>query len=146
MPAWRWANVPLPEPHLVGLGLGLLLHLWQPWPLPVGPFWYVMGSGFVVAGGLFGAWAVTAATHVDLSSPERIITRGPFARSRNPMYLAWTVLYLGVSFLVGSLWLLILFPAVLLVTHLAVIREERRLRHRFGEEYLRYAASVRRYL
>ena len=32
--AWRWANIPLPEPHLVGLGIGLLLQLRAPWRLP----------------------------------------------------------------------------------------------------------------
>jgi protein-S-isoprenylcysteine O-methyltransferase Ste14 len=89
---------------------------------------------------------VTAAANVRVSRPERIVTRGPYARSRNPMYVAWTALYLGVTFLVGSLWLLILLPAVLLATHLTVLSEERRLRHRFGEDYLRYASSVRRYL
>jgi protein-S-isoprenylcysteine O-methyltransferase Ste14 len=49
--------------------------------------------------------------------------------------------------LANALWAILLLPAVLLVIQRGVIeREERYLERRFGEEYLRYKARVRRWI
>jgi protein-S-isoprenylcysteine O-methyltransferase Ste14 len=145
--SWRWGNVPLPEAHLAGLGAGILLQLVAPWHLPW-PGWVGQGCGWplVLAGLWLGAWAVRSAARVDLDRPDQLVDRGPFAFSRNPMYVAWTLGYVGVALVAGTAWPLLLLPAVLAATHVAVVREERSLEQRFGDAYLSYKASVRRYL
>ncbi len=76
-----------------------------------------------------------------------IITTGPFRYSRNPAYVALTLLCVGLGVLLDNPWILVLLlPAVLLVHFGVVRREERYLERRFGEEYRRYKASVRRWL
>jgi protein-S-isoprenylcysteine O-methyltransferase Ste14 len=143
----RWDNVPIPEAHLVGLGAGILLQAVTPWSRPW-PAWAGQGCGWplILAGLWLGAWAVRAAAAVDLERPDQLVDRGPYAFSRNPMYLAWTLGYVGIALVAGTAWPLLLLPAVLAVTHVEVLREERSLERRFGAAYRSYRASVRRYL
>jgi protein-S-isoprenylcysteine O-methyltransferase Ste14 len=143
----RWGNVPLPEPHLIGLGLGLLGHVVAPWRLP-GPAWVgqVGGGAAVIAGTFSVVVAVRAARNVDLGGPEQLVTYGPYRLSRNPMYVGWTLVYIGIGLVVDTAWPFLLLPGVLLATHVGVLREERRLADRFESAYRAYRASVRRYV
>jgi protein-S-isoprenylcysteine O-methyltransferase Ste14 len=145
--AWRWGNVPLPEAHLVGLGAGTLAHLLAPWTLSW-PGWTgdAVGWPLLLAGLCLAAWAVRAAADVDLERPKQVVHGGPYAFSRNPMYVAWTLVYLGITLVANAAWPLLLLPPVLLATHVVVVREERSLERRFGHAYRCYKASVRRYL
>jgi protein-S-isoprenylcysteine O-methyltransferase Ste14 len=146
-PAWRWGNIPIPEAHLVGLGTGILLQVVTPWRLPW-PAWIGHGCGWplLLAGLALGTWAVRTAAGVDLERPGQLVDSGPYARSRNPMYVAWTLGYVGVALVAGTAWPLLLLPVVLVVTHIVVRREERTLERRFGDAYSSYRASVRRYV
>jgi protein-S-isoprenylcysteine O-methyltransferase Ste14 len=63
------------------------------------------------------------------------------------MYVAWTILYLGIAFVANNLWMFILLPIVLIYTHRFVIqKEERELLANFGDEYQHYLDEVPRYL
>ncbi|HZB60639.1 MAG TPA: isoprenylcysteine carboxylmethyltransferase family protein [Actinomycetota bacterium] len=145
--AWRWGNVPIPEAHLVGLATGILLQVVRPWR-PPWPGWIGQAGGWLLllAGLWLGAWAVRAAAGVDLERPDQLVDGGPYALSRNPMYVAWTAGYTGAALVIGTAWPLLLLPVVLVATQVAVLREERSLERRFGDAYRSYRASVRRYL
>jgi hypothetical protein len=56
------------------------------------------------------------------------------------MYLAWTLIYLGVAPVINAAWLLILLPLLLLLVHRDALREERHLEERFGSAYRRTGA------
>jgi antibiotic biosynthesis monooxygenase (ABM) superfamily enzyme len=76
-----------------------------------------------------------------------IVRVGPYRFSRNPIYLAFTLFQIGLSFWVNSLALLAtLIPVVALMSLIVIPREERYLEARFPSEYLPYKASVRRWL
>ena len=76
-----------------------------------------------------------------------IVCTGPFGFSRNPIYLAFSLVQFGLALWINSVALLItLVPAVALMRFVVIPREERYLETRFGSEYLRYKASVRRWL
>ena len=78
--------------------------------------------------------------------PERLVTSGPFALCRNPMYLGHLIFLAGLAFSLRS-WLgaaLALAAAVSL--QLRVRRDERRLGERFGEPYLQYCSRVKRWI
>ena len=87
-------------------------------------------------------------TAFDVRQPtSSIVIKGAFRHSRNPTYLSLTLLHVGIALLLGSSWvLLMVVPAVLLTHWGVVLREERYLDAKFGEEYSRYKASVRRWL
>lgn len=143
----RWANVPLPEPHLGGLAVGILLHLFFPWRLlPAAWIGHAIGWPLAAVAVALIGWQVAAAADVRLDDPDRLVVRGPYARSRNPMYVAWTVLYAGIALVVNTAWPMVLLPAVLALIHIGVLREERALERRFGEQYAAYRRRTRRYL
>jgi protein-S-isoprenylcysteine O-methyltransferase Ste14 len=149
------ANLGIMRPPLVYLGaivLGLLLHF--VWPVrlvshavsvPLG------GTAVLVAVALF-LYAVrtfrAAGTPVPGNRPTTTIVRtGPYRCSRNPIYLSFSLLQLGVACWVNSLWLLVtLIPAVALMSFVVIPREEQYLETRFPADYLPYKASVRRWL
>jgi protein-S-isoprenylcysteine O-methyltransferase Ste14 len=75
------------------------------------------------------------------------VRTGPFRFSRNPIYLAFSLLQLGLAFWINSVGLLItLVPAVALMSLVVIPREETYLTARFPSEYVPYKASVRRWL
>ena len=148
------ANLGIIRPPLVYLGaiiLGLLLHF--AWPVLLVPRMLsapLGGTAVLVAVALF-LCAVrafrTAGTPVPGNRPStRIVRTGPYRWSRNPIYLAFSLLQLGIAFWVNSLWLLVtLIPAVALMSFVVIPREERYLETRFPSDYLPYKASVRRW-
>ncbi len=76
-----------------------------------------------------------------------IVQSGPYRFTRNPIYLAFSLLVLGVACAVNSLWLLgALAVAVSVMSFVVIPREERYLERGFGAEYLDYKAKVRRWL
>ncbi len=76
-----------------------------------------------------------------------IIQSGPFRLTRNPVYLGDTLLYVGVALVMNTAWPLLLLPLVLLIVHRGVIlREERYLEQKFGDEYISYRSRVRRWI
>ena len=144
----QWSNVPIPEGHVTLLVLGLALHRWRPLHLLRADWlrrylgWPLLLSGIFLAG-----WAVASVQDQELQKPSKIVSTGPYSFTRNPMYVAWTMIYIAAALLVNSAWLVVLLPVLLLFTHYFVIQlEERQLERRFGEEYRRYCARVRRYL
>jgi protein-S-isoprenylcysteine O-methyltransferase Ste14 len=144
---WRWRNVPVPESHLAGLVLGILIQLVIPVKLlPIEWLSRTLGLMFLVGGVLLAAWAVKAVGEIDAAKPERLVAVGPYAYSRNPMYVASDAIYLGITLVANALWPLLLFPAVLLWNHVQVLHEERNLARQFGTEYREYRRKIRRYL
>ncbi|MDQ5848761.1 MAG: isoprenylcysteine carboxylmethyltransferase family protein [Pseudomonadota bacterium] len=89
-----------------------------------------------------------AGTPVPGNRPTTIVVRtGPYRFSRNPIYLAFSLLHLGIALWLNSLWLLFtLFAAVAFMSFVIIPREERYLESRFSSEYLPYKSSVRRWL
>ncbi len=144
--AWRWHNVPVPEPHTTGLLASLLLHTFWPRQLALRSASRAGGAMLLTAGAAVAAWATAATGTSDLEPPERLVIDGPYVYSRNPMYVGWTLAYVGVAGLVSSPWPLVLLPGVVVAMHRQVRREERRLADRFGPEYELYANRVRRYV
>lgn len=143
----NWRNVPIPEPHVMGILVGIALHVLAPWPITdddrlrraVG--WPLIGSSLSIL-----LWAVRAVGDEDIERPSSLVTTGPYALSRNPMYVAWTVLYAGIALVVNTVWLVLLLPVVVGASHRTVLREERTLERAFGEAYEAHRRDVRRYV
>jgi protein-S-isoprenylcysteine O-methyltransferase Ste14 len=78
---------------------------------------------------------------------SHVVSEGPFHYTRNPAYLSMTMIYAGIAVLANALWAILILPVALRVIRRGVIeREERYLERKFGEEYLRYKAQVRRWI
>ena len=154
-PAAEVANFGLVRPpfvYLGSIGLGLLLHWF--WPVKLLPAAVNVPIGVIVvlaAVALFISAVRTfrkAGTPVPGNQPTTTIVRaGPYRFSRNPIYLAFTLVQIGLAAWVNSLSMLItLIPAVALMSFVVIPREERYLDARFPAEYLPYKRAVRRWL
>ena len=81
------------------------------------------------------------------SAATSLVTTGPYRITRNPGYLGLALLYAGIAALARAPWAYVtLVPALIVVDRAVIAREERYLQRRFGEDYLRYRARVRRWL
>lgn len=113
---------------------------------------YVLAPALVLAALVFLAGALggfrRARTRAEPWKPTRaIVTGGVYRFTRNPMYVGMALAYAGFALAAESLVALaLLVPAVLVIQHGVILREERYLEAKFGGKYLRYKARVRRWL
>jgi len=154
----RWA-IPIVWTAIVLVIMGLL-----PWAVSlIGPrigwregapaAWNLVGL-VVVAGGLaYYGWCLvfhfrTYDEAVDLGfDPPRLVVDGPYWISRNPMYVAGLSAWVGWTVFYGSPAVLVALVLLWAAFSFRVIpREERQLEALFGQEYVAYKGSVRRWL
>jgi protein-S-isoprenylcysteine O-methyltransferase Ste14 len=145
--------VPPPLVFLAALAAGFLLD----WAVPVtvdpattpvrmtGLVLVVLGGALMFAG--LRAFTRAGTAFRPDRPATRLITAGPFRYTRNPLYIALTLIYLGVALAAAKIW-----PAATLVPALAVIRygviarEETYLERKFGDGYRDYKSRVGRWL
>jgi protein-S-isoprenylcysteine O-methyltransferase Ste14 len=149
----------IPWPPLIYGGLALLglsLHWIVPLPWPGGGIVRIVlaATGLCLACAAI-ALDVTAALafrrHRTTILPHRgasaLITDGPFAKSRNPIYVGNTLLVAGAGLLFGIGWLVLAgLAGAVLTQKLAIEREERHLAARFGPDWEDYKARTPRWL
>ncbi len=124
------------------------------WPVPLLPPLpaRIIGTLLAVMAGTQAWWASRvmhrAGTNVNPHRPTvAIVSGGPYVYTRNPMYLSLCLLHLGIALLINGLAPLLLLAPLALTLNFGVIkREERYLAAKFGESYLSYQRSVRRWL
>lgn len=144
-------NTALPPGQVVGVALATLLTRMFPARLPgARAIHRIVGGAAVSAGVGLTAWAIRersrhAVGAFELERPESLVTSGPYALNRHPMYVGWWLIHLGAGFFSGSAWVLVTAPAAILAEHPAVLAEERVLAKTFGADAERYAATVPRY-
>ena len=144
----KWSNVPIPEAHIAGIIAGIILQFIYPlsvdWPPGIG---YMLAGLAIGFGAFLAGWAVMTAADLDIESPTGILTTGPYAFSRNPMCVGWTLINLGIALAANNLWILLSLPVVIFYTHkFVILKEEQFLEEEFGEPYQDYKSDVRRYL
>ncbi len=149
------AGVILPPPLLYLAAVIALVVLRWVWPAPI----FAASTVALYAGAILGMaalalgfWAVLtlrlAGTNVDpRKTSTAMVTAGPFRFTRNPIYVAFTALYLGITLALNCWWGLVLLVPTLVVMHVGVIRrEEYYLEKKFAADYLRYKNNVARYV
>jgi len=132
----------------LGWGLQTLIAL----PNFTMPFHGFLGGEFIVAGLGIVVWSATEfkrhkTTIMPHKASSAIISSGPFKYSRNPIYFAFSMIQLGAAILLTNLWiLLLLIPALLIMSKFVIEREEAFLTQEFGQPYIDYKKQVRRWI
>jgi len=112
----------------------------------------LIGGILILAGIALMFWAVAAfRTHqtsvVPHQVPTKIITSGPFARSRNPIYLGDVMVLLGAVLWWAAWPALLLIPLfMLIITRRFIAPEEARMKESFGAEFDCFAEKTPRWL
>ena len=148
------SGIKFPPPLIFVLGLLAGWWLERKYPLVHLPTYVAVAVGIVLISRGFtiaraGARAVWKANSsiIPMRPTTAIVADGPYAGSRNPMYLGMVFIYIGVAFLMQSAWALILLPLVILgMNWLVIAKEEKYLAGKFGESYLAYKSKVRRWI
>ncbi len=148
--------VPLPPLiYVAAIAISVILHFIFPLPWFSSPF-----SDILVAAGWLSLLAFAALFYSAVQTmrrakttinpnavPDHLVTGGAFSISRNPIYLADTLLLVGVGLITGIAWFLVLAIVGAFATQkLAIEREEKILKEKFGKKYLDYAKRVRRWV
>jgi protein-S-isoprenylcysteine O-methyltransferase Ste14 len=158
MPRWLEHRIPPPVIDVACAALMWWLAQRLPgaqcWPRGGAPLVWGVAMGLALTGALIALAGVrqfaSARTTINPLAPARaraLVTGGIYRLTRNPMYLGMLLALLGWGVWLGNAaaWLVLpLFPVILNV--LQIIPEERALRQRFGAEFDRYAAQVRRWI
>ncbi|NND70519.1 MAG: isoprenylcysteine carboxylmethyltransferase family protein [Rhodothermales bacterium] len=147
-------HYPPPLIFVIGFGLGGLINRWLPISLGIGESKIVgvVAIAIAVVGvsltGISIIIFLKNRTPVYPNSPARkLVVTGPYRFTRNPMYTGLTLLYLGGTLMVNSLWPLVMLPAVLFsIYRLVIVREEKHLHDTFGNAYGDYTSKVRRWI
>lgn len=136
---------------LVAILLGIALN--RAWRVPFRPsaLW-LLGPLLILCAILLFVLSLrefqAAGTSVRGSERSTAIVRtGPYRFTRNPIYLSFILLVLGLSVWFDDLWMVVtLVAAVGFIAAVVIPREERFLKRNFDDEYLSYKANVRRWL
>lgn len=153
-PSFPLQLLPPPVLYAACFGVGLLADRLLPWSpawmhgAPVRWLgWLIVLAATVLGLSSAGLFLLRRTTVIPHRRPSRLVTDGPYALSRNPMYVALTAAYGGVCLLIGRAWPLLLLVVAVTVMHRVIIpSEERRLADTFGAAYDTYCRRVRRWL
>jgi protein-S-isoprenylcysteine O-methyltransferase Ste14 len=144
-----------PLVYLAAMAASIALHLLYPLPFigpPLSDILFAAGALLIVAVVAVDVSAIRAlqrakTTVMPHRGAEHLVTDGAFSFTRNPIYLANTVLMFGAGLLSQITWF---FPLALIAAFitqkLAIEREEKHLEMRFGKKYRDYAKRVRRWI
>ena len=144
--------IPPPFFFVIPLGIGVLIHRFHPASLMPREIAVALGIPLVLLGTALVAFAMilffrARTSPIPIQPTTKIVETGPYRFTRNPMYVGMTLLYLGVTLWVDTLWPLLFLPLVLfMVQRFVIAREERYLEAKFGESYRGYKARVRRWI
>lgn len=148
------AQVAFPPPFLfLGYLAGALVLNWLvpfllPWLFPL----RILGAVLLVGGLSLGFTAIREMRRMHTTPDARqpvatLVTGGPYRFTRNPIYLGFLLIYLGITLLVGTLWGLLLSPFLIwTATRLIIHAEEDYLGSKFADEYRAYCSRVHRWV
>ncbi|HCJ27952.1 MAG TPA: isoprenylcysteine carboxylmethyltransferase family protein [Pseudomonas sp.] len=143
---------PPPLVYLVFIGCAWGLARWVPLDLPPHELATYSGWVLIALGVLLMVWAACEMFrhHTTLNpygKPSSLLQSGPFRFSRNPIYLADTLVYCGIALLLASLWPWLLLPLLIAsMQRTVIVHEEHLLTRLFGDQYRAYRRRVRRWL
>ena len=143
----------MPTTYLLVSILGMIaLH----WLIPLGTIipspWNLLGLLPLVAGVALNlladrAFHVAQTTVKPLEKPTALIRDGVFRFSRNPMYVGFVLVLLGIACLLRSVTPFIVIPIFgVWMDRLFITAEEANLKESFGEAWVQYSARVRRWM
>lgn len=105
------------------------------------PTWVSIAAGALVA--FIGVW-VRAMASGHVKKNEELTTTGPYARTRNPLYLGSIIIGLGFALAALNLWIVLLLVVMFVAIYVPVIRGEEQFLSSHFPEFAEYAKRVPR--
>jgi len=127
-------------PNLLAYGIGFIVVVY-------GLYWYI-GAGIAQhKSGVKISRNYKSASFLSrlfqLNPPDKLITTGIYAKSRNPMFFGYTVILIGMGISLRSISILVIFVPAFIVFDLIWIKlEEKNIREKFGNKYSNYKKNT----
>ena len=103
--------------------------------------------GFLLGIGAFIEFRKARTTLDPHGSAKQLVTSGIYRFTRNPIYLGFLLMVIGLPLNSGLYWGIVVAPFyILLMNRLVIEREEAYLEKKFGKIYTSYKSQVRRWL
>jgi protein-S-isoprenylcysteine O-methyltransferase Ste14 len=117
----------------------------QLWPAGLLPFW--LGAAVTIAGLLFAVWArehlgSNWSRSVTIKQGHELITTGPYAVVRHPIYTGILIGFLGMAIAISQVRGFIVFVLIFLALWIKLRMEEQWMRSQFGEAYAAYVRQT----
>jgi protein-S-isoprenylcysteine O-methyltransferase Ste14 len=107
----------------------------------------LIGLGVATVAGAMGRFRRTGQNPTPWTSTPEIVSTGVYGITRNPMYVGMALLQAGIGIAWANGWIVaLLAPVLVLIYAIAIRHEEAYLERKFGETYIAYKRSVRRWL
>ena len=145
-------RIPAPTLAMIHITMAVLLGWLAPLPIPAPMFIQWLGVGFAALGFVFGVLALIEFRRVraalDPKKPTKIlVTSGVYRFTRNPTYLGFVFMLIGLPMTVGTYWgVILIWPLVVFMNNLIIKHEEAFLEKEFKSQYVDYRSRVRRWL
>jgi protein-S-isoprenylcysteine O-methyltransferase Ste14 len=112
-------------------------------PLRLGTAWLYSGLVIYLLGVVF---SIVAVLNFATSPKDKVITKGVYSISRNPMYIGLILMQIGLGIICSS-WLYLLLTLVLLILlNENLSAEERYCLYRYGDSYREYRNKTPRWI
>ena len=145
-------RVPVPVLTILHLILAILLRRLLPLPIAVPAFIQWLGLVVAALGFVLGVLALrefqrARAAYDPKKAASSFVTTGIYHYTRNPVYLGFVLILIGLALSMGTYWGIVLaWPLTVFMNNLVVKPEEINLERRFKNQFLEYKARVRRWL
>jgi protein-S-isoprenylcysteine O-methyltransferase Ste14 len=145
-------RITAPTLTIIHITMAVLLGWLAPLPIPAPMFIQWLGFGFAALGFILGVFALIEFRRVqaafDTKKPNKsLVTSGIYRYTRNPIYLGFVLMLIGLPLTMGSYWgLILVWPLVTFTNNLIIKPEEAYLMQQFKDRYLDYSSRVRRWL
>ena len=137
---------------LIAIIAMIAIHFLLPITMIIPPLWNLLGIILLVLGVTLnlvadGAFHKANTTVKPFEESFVLVNDGVFRVSRNPMYLGFVLLLIGIAILLRSLSpYVVILAFVILIQNMFISVEERMLAEKFGEKWREYKHSTRRWL
>ena len=137
---------------LIAIAVMVLLHFVFPIMTIVSLPWNLLGIVPLVVGVVINMVADNTFRRANtpikpFEEPTALVTGGMYQVSRNPMYLGFVLILVGIAILLGSVMPYIVIPVFMILIEKSFIRvEEQGLKQKFGQQWLEYKQRVRRWV
>ncbi len=137
---------------VAGAGLEFLAPLSLLPPFRPGSPMFIGGLGIIVLAIGLALWAIRTFSRAGTNIPTHkaalgVVSEGPYRFTRNPMYMGMQILLIGVGVMFSSEWHIISWPLFFMILKYGVVlREERYMEKKFGDEYRELLERTRRWI
>lgn len=108
---------------------------------------FISFVGFLLGIGAFNEFRKARTTLDPHGSVKQVVTSGIYRFTRNPIYLGFLLMVIGIPLNSGLYWGVVMAPFyMILMNRLVIEREEAYLEKKFGKDYTSYTSRVRRWL